>query len=343
MTSRGLSCIERCKVGPRAGIQEVYWCPAVDGISSIHSPGHSNSGRPDINEQEGNIEENKVMWDYCTPAPEKLEEEPETVKPVTLPSPIQFDGEEDQGGSSGSGGGSGGRPTSTSSSSLPGVPCQGNCRPHHGSESYTCDVNSDPSHFHCSPSTPLKRDQVGSHTKLWCLGECLKRPGQLYHMCKTMAGYDRCSPTADRNSEGGQCFERQCLPDYSSENSTGHYQCDSEQGEMESLVDCGFWQVDSSKKEALEYTHDDKVCASPCLDHDGEMFCEYVQWKWNEDDQEARLISGLGSCGDSDSSGLGTVGWAILIGGLVLGVVLIGVVAMTVARKKYTRASTSGP
>jgi hypothetical protein len=71
---------------------QVFWCPASDGVSLEHSPGAATgSGSGDRGEQRGWVEgrqvyccmllfrpeeEDQVLWDYCTPAPEQLEEVP---------------------------------------------------------------------------------------------------------------------------------------------------------------------------------------------------------------------------------------------------------------------------
>ena len=59
MTSGGDHCIERCHVGTRKELDAVLWCKVVDGVATEHRPGH---------EEESLTEEDKYMWDYCTPA-----------------------------------------------------------------------------------------------------------------------------------------------------------------------------------------------------------------------------------------------------------------------------------
>ena len=51
LTSGGYHCTEKCKTGERGDIEEVFWCPVVDGLSLEHVGG-----------------KDKLKWDYCTPA-----------------------------------------------------------------------------------------------------------------------------------------------------------------------------------------------------------------------------------------------------------------------------------
>ena len=60
----------------------------------------------------------------------------------------------------------------------------------------------------------------------------------------------------------------------------------------------------------------------------------------DQEKQQAELVVALGSC---DSAGWGWVTWAILVGGILAGLVVIGVVAAIVSKKGYARAATSGP
>ena len=65
-TSGSKHCIERCHVGTRRELDSVLWCKAVDGVSKEHKP--SESGRPSAHEDEDVAEEDRYLWDYCTPA-----------------------------------------------------------------------------------------------------------------------------------------------------------------------------------------------------------------------------------------------------------------------------------
>lgn len=329
-TSKGFHCTERCRVGARGGYQEIYWCPAVDGEATVHRPSSA-----------GNTEEDRILWDFCTPAPEELE------KPTTEKlEPNENEGSSGEGGS-GFHGGDDSHATGLGfqASSLPGVVCASPCT-NQGSGGIgttwgsNCQVPGQDDRFPCSPEYKIERVQLGSHNKLWCMDLCRQQGS--FHMCKTMTGRDHCSPREDRNSFGNLCAkDSPCQPDYQGENKTGHYRCDSAEGEAVNMVDCGFWQVDSVHKK-LEFTEDDKICASPCLEKDGGKYCEYVQWIWEEGKQQAKLVSGLGACGGY-SEGWSWKNWAILAGGIIGGLLIIGLVAFVVSKKGYARAASSEP
>ena len=44
----------------------------------------------------------------------------------------------------------------------------------------------------CSPSVPLKRVQLTSHNKLWCISDCLRGSGNDYYECKYVRKEARC-------------------------------------------------------------------------------------------------------------------------------------------------------
>lgn len=93
-------CTERCEVSEREGLS-VYSCPAVDGSKVEYNPRSvltlslsltlphsrwSTSGRPVSGDLD---EDDRYMWDYCTPAKQENIETDDgslpTMKPVTLP------------------------------------------------------------------------------------------------------------------------------------------------------------------------------------------------------------------------------------------------------------------
>jgi len=350
-TSQGFHCIEKCREGTR-GDQPwpVYWCPAVDGIQTLHKPVTGDqSGRPAAHEENNEVsDEDKVVWDYCTPAPLATlqgEGEGEIVEAVVLPERVNRTKRQ-------SGGGGGYNPgtnpaTGTKiSSSLPNIECDGECEKNLSGK-YTCDVpGTEPSSFYCSPDHPFNRDQLTSHNKLWCIGDCIKSQGADFYQCKTLYGYDRCSPQGDRSSTGDLCTTG-CEP-----NLDHHYQCDTAEDttdtadttedtteeHVKAMEDCGYWYSEDAKKKTLEYTVNDQVCASPCLEREGALVCDYVFWKWNEEKKEANLVMSLGSCDPEAGFNWKMVG--IIIGCIVGGILIIGVIAMFVSKRQYTAAST---
>jgi len=333
-TSGSKHCIERCHTGTRKGLDSVLWCKAVDGVAKEHKP--SESGRPSAHEDDEVEEEDRYLWDYCTPATvdtiEGGEIFDEGVEAVVVPERV--DRRKRQIGGSG-GNFNPGTVGQKAASSLAGVNCEGECKENFGGK-YKCDVaNGPPNNFFCSPEVPLARQQLSSHNKLWCISECVKGSSADYYECRTLYGYDRCSPQGDRSSTGSVC-ESPCQANMRSEKH--HYQCitNTTTGYLE---DCGYWYLSGAEKEALQYTQDDKVCAGPCQEVDNELVCSYVDWVWNENTNVGELEMKLGECGPDNKSSWTTVG--IVIGCIVGALLLIGIVAFIVSRKKYSQAATN--
>jgi len=325
MTSGGDHCIERCHVGTRKEMDSVLWCKVVDGVATEHRPGQ---------DEESLTEEDKYMWDYCTQAKVEVVEDgdgyQETGEAVVLPERVNRTKRE----TGGSGGFFNPGTTGLAAASLAGINCAGPCTENYGGK-YTCDVpGSNPNNFFCSPNVPLKREQLTSHNKLWCTSACNKGSGDDFYECKTLFGYDRCSPQGDRSASGKTCFSP-CQPDYSSDHQ--HYQCYTDEAK-EQLEDCGYWYVAGAKKEALEYTNNDEVCAGPCLEQDGDLVCSYVDWQWNQDEMASSLQMSLGSCGPQSGMSWTTIG--IIIGCVVAAVIIVALIAFFVSKRKYSQAAT---
>eukprot|EP00090_Calanus_glacialis_P034697 TRINITY_DN5856_c0_g1_i4.p1 TRINITY_DN5856_c0_g1~~TRINITY_DN5856_c0_g1_i4.p1 ORF type:complete len:355 (-),score=95.08 TRINITY_DN5856_c0_g1_i4:79-1143(-) len=331
MTSGSHHCIERCHTGTRKGLDAVLWCRVVDGVSKEHRPAGAESGRPSVHEEEDLTEEDKYAWDYCTPATvdalEGGEVFEEGVEAVVLPERVDRSKRQ-------TGGFNPGTIERQTASSLAGINCLGECTENFGG-SYNCDVPGDnPNNFFCSPHVPLKRQQLTSHNKLWCISDCVKGSSEDNYECRTLYGYDRCSPAGDRSSSGAACTS-QCQA--STDSDHRHYQCYTDQ-RNEQREDCGYWYVAGAQKEALEYTDNDQVCAGPCQEVDGDQVCSYVDWEWNEAGQVASLEMSLGFCGHQKKMSWATIG--IIIGCIVGAVLVIGLVAFFVSRRKYSQAST---
>jgi len=161
--------------------------------------------------------------------------------------------------------------------------------------------------------------------------ECSRHDDGIYK-CRTMLGWDHCSPSSKQDTRGEECLDTCHQMEVEGK---VHYKCNGEGG----LVDCGFWGHAETKKKTLEFTTDDEVCAGPCVDREGEMVCPFVKWQWDEEEGEARLVEAFGNCGEA---GWGWVEWVILVGGILGGILVIGIVAFVVSKKGYTRAATSG-
>jgi len=277
-TSGGKHCIEKCKSGSRKGLDRVYSCKAVIG--------DSREFRPQERDKE------KYDWDYCTPATvqalyggEVFQEKEEA---VVLPERVDRDKRE--------AGFNPGSPSKFPASSLAGIDCSGRCE-ENAAGKYKCDVPThNPNNFFCSPQIDLKRQQLSSHNKLWCLSDCVKSPSDAYYTCRTLYGWDRCSPAADRSSKGNKC-EKACQ--LNPESSHHHYQClnDTTGKHWE---DCGYWHVTDLETNALQFTQNNQVCAGPCTKVDNDLTCSYVEWDWNEEENVAKLEMGIDFCGGSD-------------------------------------------
>jgi len=279
-TSGSKHCIERCHEGRRKEVDRVLWCKVVDGVSTEYT------------KNDEDIEEDNFPWDYCTPATvESLsggDAYQEEVQAVVLPERVNR--------TSWSEGNSGFRPAKSNkrvASSLADTKCSGECEENFGGK-YACEVNTDKHrNFFCSPEFPLKRQQLSSHNHLWCISECVKSSANHYYECRTMFGYDRCSPAGDRSSTGKTCYSK-C--ERSTQNSHHPYQCYTDE-RMEYKEDCGNWHVARAEKKVLEYTTDDKVCAGPCTQVGSETLCSYVDWSWNQVTQRGDLQLATATCG----------------------------------------------
>jgi len=321
-------CTERCEVSEREGLS-VYSCPAVDGSKVEYNPRWSTSGRPVSGDLD---EDDRYMWDYCTPAKQENIETDDgslpTMKPVTLPE------REDGGFWSGGGGGGGYNPGYSShvASSLPGVECQGECRDYRG-DKFKCEVVGEPSPFYCSPESLLHRQQISSRHKLWCTGPCEKRASQ--YECPTMMGYDLCSPEGNKTSDNRECHSA-CREEEEGEK---HYKC-AVSHDSNVKHHCGNWDIKDLNTRALEYDDQERVCAGPCEDREGEMICNVVEWVWDEESELARLEARLGYCGGGPNTSARNIG--IILGCLAAAVLIIVIVAVVMCKNKgYFRANTT--
>ena len=115
-----------------------------------------------------------------------------------------------------------------------------------------------------------------------------------------------------------------------------HYKCTTSQ---DAPQHCGNWDVRQEHKMALEYDDQNRVCAGPCEDRDGDMVCTVVQWAWDEDSQQSQLETTFGYCGASKGNMARTIG--IVVGCLAAAVLIIVIVAFVMVKNKgYFRANT---
>jgi len=325
-TSGGYHCTEKCKVGKRREIEEVFWCPVVDGSNKENKPvvpSRPNSQNPQI----GITDEDKIKWDYCTPALVAAVGNHNKIEKVTLPALV--DRTKRQIGNFNPGN------TVIVASSLPGVDCVGSCRNESGQ--YKCEVPGDeagnnPNEFFCSPKSALERKQLTSKNKLWCIGPCLSNTESGYYECNTLFGPEKCSPSADRSSKSDTCFSPCKIHEE-------HYQCHTDD-KMTKLDDCGLWNSPKSGMKALEYTVENKVCASSCDKLDGSLMCSYVEWEWKEDEKISELRLKTGSCDPNSKISSPWKIYGIILGCAFLALMGIGIVAALVAKKKYSPAPT---
>merc|ERR1712080_394771 len=321
-TSSGQYCIERCQENDDG----VYKCAVVDGDKKEFRPSmdHENSGRPNVHEDE---EDEGFPTDYCTPTIKHLSTKTKRTMAAAMHRPCLLitDNEGGQGMRPGMGG--------KDEASLPGYKCEGSCHKVSNGHHHKCSINGHPTHsdFFCSQNIDLRREQLTSWNKLWCMGPCIKGENDDHYMCPTLFGMDRCSPTKDRSSQGEVCLTP-CLVNTNHDNH--HYQCQVDQEDPPTLHNCGFWYDDKAKTKALEYTADDKVCANPCSE---EKLCLYVDWE--EGDDLTVLTLNEDYCGGETGIDWTMVGG--IIAAVVVAIILIAVVAMCLVKKPYQRANTS--
>jgi len=228
-------------------------------------------------------------------------------------------------------------------SSLYGVPCLGSCTKNQFSGKHKCTIPgnqldasaNNQNNFWCSPETTIPRERLTSRTKLWCIGPCSLTSADGNYECKTLSGYDWCSPQSGVTVKSRKCHGT-CTED--SQDEKGHYKCYVD--DFRANKDhCSPMSTDLPNLEtkAIEYSNEGKVCAGPCQKRDGSPMCDVVFWEWNEDEQESVLVMGLEYCGPVIHTWR-TVG--IIIGCVLAAIAIIAIIAVVVARKKYNRVNT---
>jgi len=338
LTSSGYVCTERCQAGSHrlgnAVVDHVLTCPVVDGVELEHRPGYSTG--QEYNEDRELSEDDKYKWDYCSPAQIEavVSEDEELGEMEAVPLPAHREN-----------GGSGynpGRPDSAIlrvQSSIEGVKCQGECSKATNSEQHKCEISyTGINNFFCSPDSPLYRQQLSSKYKLWCLSPCTKPDfGTSNFMCKTMFGFDLCSPNSGMTATGRKCHGT-CHED--PQDDQGHYKCfvDSARTVLEHCSPMASDLPGDTVTHALEFSNEGKVCAGRCHNRDGTKMCDVVSWEWNEDERKAELELGLETCGADGGSSWATIG--IIIGCVLAAIAIIAIVAVIVAKKKYRAVNT---
>jgi len=367
-TSRGQHCIERCQLKKQWKDEDVYACYTVDGHNTEFLPSNQHeSSRPNSDGPIPSLDDDDYPWDYCIPAKitalpdeddhDKDEEEDDhNLRPDDNEDQGGFHDGDDQGGfhdgddqggfhdgdnqggfhdgdnrSEGhDSGDSGFNPGKIEESSHPSHECQSSCQKNENN-AFKCDIGDGHGDFYCSPDNELKREQLSSHNRLWCIDNC--DDGE----CRTLFGLDKCSVNKVTSSSGAKC-ETECKvwPEFDDK-----LTCKTGSDRYE---DCGRWETESYVTHDLEFTQDGQVCAGPCEDHDGEKMCSYVEWDkvGNEESPKSRLFLKLGACGEETSSSWYVI--AIVLGAIVAAVILIAIIGLIVAklnRRKYDQTSTT--
>jgi len=336
-TSRDQFCIERCVLKEKKG-REVYVCQTVDGVNKeFRSGNRSASSRPSMNAPIPALDNDDFPWDYCTPSHTIGLSQEDDAESEPLPRPVN----KTQGGSGyndgsdnesnfGGGGYNSGNKVSTS---FPGVKCSGPCRKA-SDLAYKCVPEGSGDNFYCSPDIPLERQQITSHNKLWCMDRC-EATNAGDHKCRTLFGYDQCSPVRGYSTKKVKCTGKcQMWP----ETEHNFLACKIDEFTYEP---CGDWDA-SDKTEALEFTQEHKVCAGPCMDHDGEMLCTYAEWKLEGTDEDpvSILYMNEGNCGPDTGMNWTLIG--IILGAVVGAVIIIGIIGVVISRKSgYRQAATN--
>ena len=147
------------------------------------------------------------------------------------------------------------------------------------------DINNDnKTWFYCAPERPLKRyvptddllsslplsssyvqinilgsflyrEQLSAKYQLWCVDECKRNDTAGAWTCNTLYGPDLCSPDNDKTVSRKTCTSPCELNEEEEE-----YYCETTDGDE----NCGFYGVPEEKKDILEFTIDDVVCADYC-------------------------------------------------------------------------------
>lgn len=344
-TSRHQHCIERCTAREKKG-KEVYACYTVDGLNKEFRPSNQTaSSRPGINDPIPSLDDDDFPWDYCTPAKSVSLEQDDPANSETIAKPVNntqsqggFNpGNRNDGGQGGQGGQGFNPGALATGTSIPGILCNSPCKMTND-KSYKCTYDGSNQEFYCSPDYPLERKQITSHNKLWCTGPCEPSPNNSGDMCRTLMGKDLCSRTPKFSSKGTACLSECAVWP---EAQTNHLTCRISNNNS-TFEACGNWDFDSTKTAALEYTHEGKVCASPCTDHDDEMLCSYVEWKadGNQDNKKSILYMMEGECGPEGDMNWTMIG--IILGCVVGAIILIALVGAVVSKRSgYNRAATN--
>lgn len=104
----------------------------------------------------------------------------------------------------------------------------------------------------------LCRTQLSAKHQLWCVDECKINGTTGASTCNTLYGPDDCSLVPGKTVSGKTCTSSCHL-----NNEEGHYYCYTDEDEDE-WEHCGFHDVPEEKKDVLEFTIDDVVCADYC-------------------------------------------------------------------------------
>lgn len=118
----------------------------------------------------------------------------------------------------------------------------------------------------------LCRKQLSAQYQLWCVDECQRNDTADGYTCTTLYGPDLCSPGEGKTVSGSPCSSPCELDE-----EEGYYSCITKDDEKEY---CGFHDVPEEKKNVLEFTVDDLVCADYCSKKRGGDYetCSVVDW-----------------------------------------------------------------
>jgi len=342
-TSRNQHCIERCTLREKIG-RKAYVCHTVDGVNKEFRPSNgtnSVSGRPSFDGPIPSFDDDDEPWDFCTPA---AAVGLETDKTGETPEPEEIEqgqggfnpGNNDQVNFPDRNGGNGGgfnAGASATQTSLENIACSGPCKKNNNG-AYMCNYGGADDQFYCSPDLPLKRDQITSHNKVYCIDRC-ENTNTGDHMCRTMFGKDHCSP-----SRGFSTKQTKCQSPCTIHPDAGHnyLSCRIDENTYEQ---CGDWEIQANNIKALEYTQDGEICAGPCKNNGGEMVCSFAEWREQESEADPKSILYMmeGDCGPEAGMNWTLIG--IILGSVVGAVLIIAVIGIVVSRRSgYNRAAT---
>ena len=288
-TAAGQFCIDKCRYHNDG--YHFHWCHVSDP-SKYYSDGnpYGHFG------YSGNSPNTHTKWDYCVPSSESTNDSLTIIDPKGPVTALYKH-----------------------------TKCYGDCQ--FNQMRSVCLVKSDhplvfmnqgtPSYYCVDEVMPI-REQLSAKLKMWCQTPCRKENSN-YYFCTTMYGQDDCSPQPGIGSKGSAC-EYPCEKYETNWYGNDYFFCYTSE-DKSTWEYCGQWNVPESKKNIVEFTRYDYVCADYCQEAAlrGETYhwCNHLYWNYNETTNEAYLGRTWDYC--AGHVPVGFIWWEILL--IILGVI----------------------